>query len=130
MKPLVSAADIARYQSDATLALTGTCTLLRKTDADEGWGGQSSGYAAIATKVPCSVVGLIIGGSEQADQGSLKTITTYRINLPMSVALQHDITESDRIQTSSATYEIRALLSDPSTNLLPLTLPVRAEKIS
>lgn len=104
---MISAADLASMRSAMDQSLPDSCDVVRATIASDGAGGETTGWASVAT-VACRVSPAT--GREGLIAAALASVGPWIVTVPAET----DAGVTDRIAWRGRTFEISSVLA-PST---------------
>ena len=103
----LSPAELARIRAAHTANLTGTCTVRRKIQAINAYGGASDTWQTVGT-FPCRVM----PERDRRLSATLAERETMTVYYRLTVQHDADIRPDDEVLYDSVTYEIVALWDD------------------
>jgi hypothetical protein len=117
---MISAAELATMQDAAGITLRGLATIRRFTTPGtvDDFGTVAKDWAIIAQEVPCEVAPTAFVPTERLAGGAIAAEARWSINFPSGT----DITERDEVDIAGQTYEITAVSSPTSSEILCRTL--------
>jgi SPP1 family predicted phage head-tail adaptor len=101
---MIAPASLAQMQRTAQQLMTTPCTIQRRTQASDAWGGQADTWTAQASTV-CQIAPERSNAPEQIAQGRLEELNRFLIRLPVET----DIDIKDRITAGGVTYEVQSV---------------------
>ena len=107
--PLLTSGIINTLIRVAASTMTGTCTIVRKTQTSDGLGGRTDVWTTLYT-VPCRLWSLPQEYSETIDQERIEVLERWHLAIPVG----QDINIKDRVVIGSNTYEVQAYAAPES----------------
>ena len=105
MGGLLPTSDLTAMRAEQTKALPSTCTIVRRSVAADGLGGQTETWTTLASSVACRLAPMSYRERVAAQQFGGEE--TWHVTLPYG----QDVTAADRVTVSGVTYEVKAIES-------------------
>ena len=102
---MLTATELAAMRATQATAMPDTCVISRPTLTPDGAGGQTEGFATVAT-VACRVGPMGNRGEERAIAERMGAVTPYMVTVPTTT----DVRTQDRIVVGARTFEVATVL--------------------